>query len=206
MSLFADSISLGQPRGDFIIHIIGVFESESVKMIPGRESLDAAKTRMLEPSRQNDVAIDPIPQNDKGGEAHAHLERDPRLLGQDRDGAVQFGDATQLVEDRANVPRFSFEMQCERVTTARMRLIAISELPFAIRASPQFGKALPFCPTLQPADRWIVRSAARYFFCGFAAFFALERGALDPPKLLAAIKAGVMPEAAPIIDIGRERE
>ena len=85
MALPADSIGFGQPTGNSVVHFIGAFESKSVEMIPGRESFDAAKTQMLETVRQDHVAVDPISPNDKRGEAHPHLERDARLLGQQRD-------------------------------------------------------------------------------------------------------------------------
>ena len=88
MPLLTNSIGLGQPRGDLVIHFVRAFESKSVEMIPGRKSFDAAKTRVLETPRQDDVAVDPISSNDKRGEAHPHLEGDARFLGQNRDGAV----------------------------------------------------------------------------------------------------------------------
>jgi hypothetical protein len=59
MTLFTDSIRLGQPRRHFIIHFLDARESKSVEMISGRESFDAAKTRVLETPREDDVAVDP---------------------------------------------------------------------------------------------------------------------------------------------------
>jgi hypothetical protein len=136
MPLLADLIGLGQPCRDFVIHLISALEAKGVEMIPRRKRFDAAKTRMLATARQDDVAVDPFSPNNKRSEAHPHLEGDARLLRQNSDRAIRFGEAAQFVEGRADVRRFSFEMRGERVTTARMRLIAISELPFAIRTSP----------------------------------------------------------------------
>src|SRR5437763_7127609 len=193
MVLLADSISLGQPRGHFVIHFVHAFESKSMEMIPGRKSFDAAETRMLETACQDDVAIDPIPSNDKRGEAHSHLEGDTSFLQQDRDGAVQFCEVAQLVEDRADGRWLSFEMGSERITAARMRLIAICKLPFAVRASPH-----PVCRA-NHIKLCIVVATALWAV-------SPERPTGAWLHATAAIKTRVMPEPTAIFDIGRERE
>jgi hypothetical protein len=57
----------------------------------------------------------------------------PRLISRDRQ---------QLVEDRTHGRRFADEMGCKRVMAARMRLIAISELPRAVRTAPELRETL----------------------------------------------------------------
>src|SRR5205085_4110571 len=125
--------------------------------------------------------------------AHSHLEGDTSFLRQDRDGAVQFCEVAQLVEDRADGRWLSFEMGSERITAARMRLIAICKLPFAVRASPHRvcrANHIKLCIVVATAV-WAVSP---------------ERPTGAWLHATAAIKTRVMPEPTAIIDIGRERE
>ena len=136
MPLLADLVGLRQPGRDFVIDLIQVLEPKGVEMISRRKSLDAPETRMLETTRQDDMPVYPIFANDERGETHAHLKGDACFLGQNSDRAILSGNRQQLVEDGAHYGRCAFEMSGQRVTAARMRLIAICKLPPAIRATP----------------------------------------------------------------------
>jgi hypothetical protein len=81
MPLLAHAISFSKPGGNFAINLIHVFEAKGVEMISGRKSFDAPEAWILEAAREDDVAIHPIPPDDKCREAHAHLKGDPRFLG-----------------------------------------------------------------------------------------------------------------------------
>src|SRR5882724_10963386 len=83
VALLAYSVGLGEPRGDFAIDLIDVLEAKGVQMISRRESLDAAKARIFQASRQDDVAVDPILPDGESGETHSDLEGDPCLFRED---------------------------------------------------------------------------------------------------------------------------
>jgi hypothetical protein len=142
MTLLAYSIRFGEPTHDFVIDLLYAPETERVKMISWRKSLDAPKAGMLKPARQHDMPIHPIPSNNKRREAHAHLKCDPRLLGHDSDRPILSRDQKQLIEDGPHVRRFPLKVRGKRVTrAARMRLITVRELPPALLTAPQFRKA-----------------------------------------------------------------
>ena len=65
MALLADQVGFGEPGGDFVIDFVHAFETKGVQMISRRESFDAAKARVLQPTRQDDVAVDPILPDDE---------------------------------------------------------------------------------------------------------------------------------------------
>jgi len=92
MPLFADLVGLRQPGRDFVIDLIHVLEPKGMEMISRRESFDAPETRILQPAREDDVAVDPIPANDERGETHADVKRYPRFLGENGDRPVLPGD------------------------------------------------------------------------------------------------------------------
>ena len=137
MPLLADAIGFGKPGGDFAIDFVHTRETEGVKMVTRREGFDAAKARVGQTARQNNVAVDPVFTNDERRKAHPHLKRDPRLFRQDRDRSVLLRDSQQPVENRAHGFRLTGEVRGERITTAGVGLIAIRELPSAIRTAPQ---------------------------------------------------------------------
>ena len=110
MALLAHSVSFGEPGGDFVINLIDALETEGVQMISRRESFDPAEARVLQTSRQDDVAVDPILPDDERSETHADLKSDPRLFREDDDGAVLLGDGQQFVEDRAHDRGLAGEM------------------------------------------------------------------------------------------------
>ena len=92
MALLPDSIRFREPGGDFSVDLIDAFEPEGVEMIPRRKSFDAAKARILQAPRENNVAVHPVLANDERGKAHPDLESDPRLLGQDGDRSILLRD------------------------------------------------------------------------------------------------------------------
>jgi hypothetical protein len=136
MPLITHLIRFGEPGRDFGIYVIDALETEGVEMISRRKSFDAREALIFQAARQDDVAVDPVLPDHERGKAHPHLKRDPRFLGQDFDGAVLFGNASQFIENRADVRRLPFEMRSERVTAASVRLVPIRELPAAIGTTP----------------------------------------------------------------------
>jgi hypothetical protein len=143
MALLADPIRFGEPISDFVIDLVYALETKGVQMISRRESFDPAEARTLQTSRQDDVAVDPIPANDERCETHADLESDPRLFREDDDRSTPLCDRQQFVEDRADALRLSCEMRCERgAAPARVGLIPIRKLPTTLWAAPQFRARL----------------------------------------------------------------
>lgn len=136
MLLLANSICLRQPGGNFSINLVHASEAKRVEMIPGRKCLNPPKTRVFQPTCEDDMAVHPILPNDKCREAHPHLKGNPRLFRQDSDRSVPFGEQQQSVENSAHGGRLAGKMRGQRIPPARMRLIAIGKLPPADRAAP----------------------------------------------------------------------
>jgi hypothetical protein len=110
MPLLADLVGFREPGGDFVIDLIHGFEPKRVEMISRRESLNPPETRMLETTRQDDVAVHPVSANDERRETHAHVKGDARLFGQNSDRPILAGNREQFVKDSAHAGRFAAEM------------------------------------------------------------------------------------------------
>jgi hypothetical protein len=133
MTLFAYSVGLGEPGGDFVIDLIDPLETKGVQMISRRESFNPAEAGVLQPPGKNDVALDPILPDDESRETHPDLERDPRLFREDDYRSTPLCDRQQFAEDRADVLRLFCKMGRERVPApARVRLIAIGKPTVAL--------------------------------------------------------------------------
>ena len=92
---------------------------------------------MLEPPRQDDMAIEPIRSRCDLREGHAHLKSDPSFLRQYAYRS-QFADGgNHLLEKRADLRPLALEMVREIVTPAGVRLIAIREKAPALGTSPK---------------------------------------------------------------------
>ena len=148
--LLTDSVSFGQPGGDFSIYILHALEPEGMQMISGRERLDPPKTAILNTLRKNDMAINPVSPNYKRRKTHPHLKRNPCLFREHGDWPVFPGDAQELVENSANGRRFSLEMGCKRVAATRMRLIPVCKPAAAFRTTPHGSAFLRG----RPAHSW----------------------------------------------------
>ena len=155
MPLFADSIGLRQPRGDFCINVIDVLEAKGVQMVSRRKRFNAPKARMLEATRDADVAVHPIPSNER--RQNSRLERNACLF-------LQHVTGPWLAEGRNLSKCRTFAASPERskggTTTARVRLIRFAH-----------------CRTLRRATAVDRRSVARCLL-RFTAIFS-SRGALD---------------------------
>ena len=137
MALLTDLIGFGEPGGDFVVDLVHALEPKSVKMVSRRKSLDSAKARILEPTREDYMSVHPVSSNDEGGKAHPNLKRDPGFLGQNGYRAVAPGEGEQLVENGADRFRFVVEMRSEVVIPAGVGLIAIGESAAALRTTPE---------------------------------------------------------------------
>ena len=85
MALLSYSISFSKPGGNFAINLPHTLEAKGVEMISRREGFDAAEARIFQTPRKHDMAVHPIPPDNKRREAHSHLKGDPRFFGQDGD-------------------------------------------------------------------------------------------------------------------------
>ena len=99
MPLLTHSIRFGEPRRDFVVNFFDAGETKRVKMIPRRKSFDPTKARILQPARENHVAIHPILPNHKGRETHPNLKRNSRFLRQNGDRPIPFREREQCVEN-----------------------------------------------------------------------------------------------------------
>src|ERR1044071_6275546 len=108
-----------------------------MQMISRRERFDPPEAAILHPTSEHDMAVDPVPSNNKRGKTHPHLKCNPCLFWKHGDWPVFPGDAQQFVENGANGRRFPFEMGRERIAATRMRLVPVCKLAVAFRTTPQ---------------------------------------------------------------------
>ena len=127
MTLLADAIRFREPARDFVVDLVDALKAKGVEMILRRESFDAAEARIFQAPRQNNVAVHPVLANDERGKAHPDLESNPRLLRQDGDRTALLRDFQQLVEDDADIFRFTGKVRRECMPPTGMGLIAIGE-------------------------------------------------------------------------------
>ena len=137
MPLFADLIRLRQPRGHLVVDLGRIFEPENVYLVARRDHVDATKARTVEAACQHDVAVDPTTPQRESGVAHAHLEGDPRLLGQHFDGSGPPGHGAQLLEDGHHLRLLALEVLVKADVAAEMKLIPVGEPATTHRARPQ---------------------------------------------------------------------
>src|SRR5436189_5221695 len=141
MALLTNLIRVLHPRGDFRIHLIDALEPEGMKMISRRERFDAPEAAIFNPTREHDMAVDPVSSNNERGKTHPHLKRNPCFFREHGDGPVFSGDAQELVENSANGRRLSFEMGRKRIAATRMGLIPVCKPAAAFQTTPH-GSAL----------------------------------------------------------------
>ena len=137
MLLIAHAIRLGEPGAKLVIDVGLVDQAEDVYVISWRNRVDAAESRRLQPSREHDVAVEPLLTRRHLRERYARLKRDARFLRQHADGAEGIDGVDDRIEERANVRRLSAKVCFEIVRAAGVRLIAIREFSPALRATPQ---------------------------------------------------------------------
>ena len=113
-----DEIRLRDPRSKIIIDVAGPTDSECMEVIASRERLHLAEARMVQPSGQNDMAVQPLPARSHLRERHAHLEGNPGLLREDANRAVRPDDRNDFLEERTNRRRLAAEVVGERVSSA----------------------------------------------------------------------------------------
>lgn len=106
-------------------------------LVAWRDDVDAPETRALQPAREHDVAVYPTPPQREGGEAHAHLEGNPRLLWHDRDRTGLLGRCKQALKGRDHLRFATCEVLIEPSVAAEMELVAIGEAAPTFRTRPQ---------------------------------------------------------------------
>jgi hypothetical protein len=137
MPLLPDPIGFLEPRAELVVDVAGVGDAKGVQMIAGRKRLDLPEARTLATTGEHHMAIDPPAPRGKLRERHAHLKRDARFLRQHAHGPDGTNDRDDGVEERANLGRFAGEVNLERVTAARVRLIPVCELARARWTTPE---------------------------------------------------------------------
>ena len=135
--LLPHRVGLAHPGAEFGVDVFPPLEAKRVEVVTRRKSLDSAKTRALEPSCEHDVAIEPRAARGDLCERHAHMECDPRLLGEDINRTNLTDRGNDRIEQRANPLRLPGKMTVEVMGATRMRLIAVREYATASLAPPQ---------------------------------------------------------------------
>lgn len=129
MLLLADGIGFDHPGVELVIDVRGVRESKGVQMIPRRESLNATKTRGLQPTSQDDMPIEPALAWRNLSKRHADLEGDASLLGEDAHRANRLNHRNDPIEQTANRGRLATKVVGKVICAARVGLTAVRELP-----------------------------------------------------------------------------
>jgi hypothetical protein len=135
--LLTNGICLGEPGTQGVIDVIDRGQPEGVQVISRRERLDGTESRVLQPTREHDMAVEPPPPGRQLGERHANLKCDSRLLRQDRHRANRLRHHKHRLEQVAHAGRLVREVMLEVVSAAGVRLVAIREVAAALAAFPQ---------------------------------------------------------------------
>ena len=131
------AIGLRQPGTKLRIDFAGCGQSEKVHMIPGRDRLNPAEPRMLEPPCQHQVTIQPVRAGRHLGKRHAHLESDPCFLRKNPHRAQRSNRRHHRIEEHPDLHPFALEMVLQVRPPAGMRLIAIGKAAPALPAVPK---------------------------------------------------------------------
>ena len=137
MFLTSDRVRFAEEAEERLREIGDAGESEVVHVIARREGLELSEDRVLDSPGEHQVAIEKRQSGGHLREGHAHLERDPSLLGQDAEVAERPQRLDERVEELPHDRILAGEVAVERVQTAGMRLVAVCELAFALRALPE---------------------------------------------------------------------
>ena len=139
MALFSDQIGLRQPGAEIGVDLTLLTEAKNVDVVAGRNGLDPAKARMLQPPGEDNMSIQPLLSRCHLREGHPDLKRDPGLFGQNPHRADRLQRGDDVVIERSNLPRFVAKMIGQLMTAAGVRLIAVRECTSAFWAAPQCG-------------------------------------------------------------------
>src|SRR5437588_755213 len=120
--LFAHRVRFGDPAAKLHVEIAQRIDAEVMDDVPRRERFDLPETRMLNASRQDEVAEKIVVARRDLRERHADVKRDARLLRQDVDRPARANGVGERVEERATLA--SFEVRVDRAESpTRVRLI-----------------------------------------------------------------------------------
>lgn len=120
MASFAYSICFGQTLTKLLIDVARRCESEDVHVIARRDAINPPKTRMVDPARQNQMAVKPGMSGSYDGERHAHLKGDPRFFRQYCDGPNLTNGRDKLVVEPPDRIRLATEVGRDSMPAARV--------------------------------------------------------------------------------------
>ena len=145
-ALFADVVSLTKPTLYLFVQLLDSVYPEMMHVALWCERIDFPKAGTVESSRQHDVGVQlRRRQSIHGGEDHARLEADARAGGCKRDVATRERELGEAIEQRALRRAVSLQECFNREVAARVRLVWIRELPFALRARPEIRSQFRAC-------------------------------------------------------------
>jgi serine/threonine protein kinase len=102
-----------------------------------RNRLDAQEARVLQATRQDEMADQISPANGQGRERHPDLKSNPSLFRQHRDRAEPPKQSEKCPKEFAHTGILPVEMGIQPVLAAEVRLVAIRETPATFRTAPQ---------------------------------------------------------------------
>lgn len=137
VTLFADLVSLGQPRVKVCIDVREAAQSKSVHVIACRNSLNCPEARVLEAACKHYVPVEPFVPGSDLGEGHSNLKGDPGLFGYDENRAKCLHSSDDGVEHETDIRVFVLKMMIEIVSAARMRLVTIREHAITLTTAPE---------------------------------------------------------------------
>lgn len=78
-----DRICLGHPSAKLLVEVAQLGKPKGMKVIPGGKGLHPSKARMLDPSSQDKVTVQPPLPRYGHSEGHPEMKGDTRLLWED---------------------------------------------------------------------------------------------------------------------------
>ena len=137
MLLLTHGVRFAQPRHKRRVDVGQCLESKGMQVVSWRERFDLSEPRVLEPAREDDVAVEPALTWRDLSERHADLECDAGLFRENDDGSERTNGCDNEIIDLAHDRVAPDEVVLEVVQPAGMRLVPIRERAVALRATPK---------------------------------------------------------------------
>jgi hypothetical protein len=137
VALFTDEVGLGQPGAELSVDVTETLYSKCMEMIARGKRLNLAEARMLQPTCQNEVSIQPFPTRGHLREGHPNLKGNASLLRQHAYRSQSAESHEDGVKELADSAIFTSEVSCQRVLSTRVGLISVRKWTLASRAAPE---------------------------------------------------------------------
>ena len=143
MPLLADEIGLCQPGMKVAVDLARLIQPKNVHVIARRKSFNPPEPRMLQPTSEDDMTVQPFLARGHLREGHSHLKRNPGFLRQNPDRPDAPHGRHDRVEERSNLRWLFAEMIGQPGPAAGVRLVAVWQIPVCTLGSATRAAVLP---------------------------------------------------------------